>query len=1115
MLRAAAWLWLAALWLLALPAPVAAATYAFRSDTYAWESTSTTIAWDRTCTGYPGDDDKATITFSGNFRFPFGGTNYTSVLVLANGMLQFGGDTGFHRVFGNGPLPTSSVSSRSGCVGSAPSRLIIPYWTDLNPSASGSGGVTWQQKGSAPNRYVVVSWNAVYQYGTATPYTFQVILYENGEFKFQYGNDNASGSNATIGVQVSSSDYTQYAYNSGYNANGTAIRWFQPSGAATKVAEYRFDEYGYSGALGEVKDSSGNEQHGQRVGSAASSAGGYICRGVDIPANTSTAANAVDTGVDVDSRLGNEGSLSFWYLANNAWGTAADGQLFDATTVSGRSFHLVRRNGGSLRFAVSDSAGATIVADSSAQSFAAGNWVHIAVTWRLANGSNQSVARIYVNGSLAGSKTGTTNGVLDPSLGTLYLGDNRNGITSNNATVNSAAGRFDEFNVYNYEISLLDIAADRIATHSCPPPLHHMEVRHSGGIGVSCLPNTVTVAACSDAACSTTYTGGMTGRLTVSGSSNVVFPLGADFTILPGSSTASVSFQVTSAANVVLGTTNLSPAAANTTTCNFGNPSCTFSVADAGFVFDVPDHLADSSNAVTMRAVKKDDSSNSCVAAFTSVTKDVNFRCTYSNPGSGTLPVRVNGSSANASGSAAAACDAGGRTLALLFGPLGTTVLGVQYADVGQATLTATYTGSGPDAGLTLQGIDAFVAAPASFGFSAITAAPIRAGMPFSATVTARNSSGNATPNFGRESPAEGVTLSFTKRQPTGGASSNGLFAGSLGAFSAGVATASNLTWSEVGTGDLNVTLTGPGYLGTSYKPTGTTGTAGAVGRFIPHHFDTTATAACGSFSYAGQPFEVTVTARNASGGVTVNYDGAGVMSPSFAKAVTLAEATALGVGSFGNGSIAASAFAAGVASATPSYAFTSKTTGPQTLGVRATDTDAVSSAGHTEGSMALRSGRLRLANAFGAETRTLNLAVAADYWSGNSWLPNGDDSCTTVPAAAVVKSNQRDRNGSATSAWSTTASGVTLSAGQGAITLSAPGTGDTGSIDLALNLGSTTTDQSCLASHPASTGAGLAWLRSRNGSCATTWDRDPAARASFGIYAPETRKTVHVRDIF
>ena len=72
-----------------------------------------------------------------------------------------------------------------------------------------------------------------------------------------------------------------------------------------------------------------------------------------------------------------------------------------------------------------------------------------------------------------------------------------------------------------------------------------------------------------------------------------------------------------------------------------------------------------------------------------------------------------------------------------------------------------------------------------------------------------------------------------------------------------------------------------------------------------------------------------------------------------------------------------------------------------------------------------------------------------------------------------------------------------------------------TGSLDLALNLGSASADQSCLSVHPASTGSALPWLRAQQGSCSAAWDRDPAARASFGIYAPETRKTLHVRELY
>ena len=179
-----------------------AASYTFRSDTFSWESTVNTISWARLCTGYPGDDDQATINFTGGFTFSFAGTAYSSMRVLSNGLLQFGADTGFMRNFTNTTLPAGTASASGSCTAAATARTMMVYWTDLNPSASGSGGVTWEQKGVSPNRYVVVSWNSVFQYNTSTPYTFQVILFENGEFKYQYGNANASGSNATIGVQV-------------------------------------------------------------------------------------------------------------------------------------------------------------------------------------------------------------------------------------------------------------------------------------------------------------------------------------------------------------------------------------------------------------------------------------------------------------------------------------------------------------------------------------------------------------------------------------------------------------------------------------------------------------------------------------------------------------------------------------------------------------------------------------------------------------------------------------------------------------------------------------------------------------------------------------------------
>jgi MSHA biogenesis protein MshQ len=1122
---------LAALFVLVAPG-AQATTYTFRSDSFSWETAANVVAWDKTCTGFPGDDDKATVNFTGGFTFPYAGTAYSSVRILSNGMLQFGADTGFFRNYANANLPSGNATAiGNGCTAGPASNLMMVYWADMNPSAAGSGNVTWEQKGTAPNRYFVVSWNSVYQYNTNTPYAFQVILYENGQFKYQYGNSNATGSQATIGVQISSSDYTLYSYDSGYNANGSAIRWFIPSGAPARLAEYRMDEYAWAGKVGEVADSSGNSNNGVRVGSAQTVANGHVCRAEDIPANTNTTISAIDTALDVNSAIGSAGSLSFWVRSNVVWTNNTAAMLMDATTSATRPFYLMRNGGGALRFSVSDSAGAIVTATTAAQSFAAATWVHVAATWRLASGSNQTTLRIYINGTLATTAIGTTNGSLDPSLGTLFVGDNRSTATPAGATANSANGQIDELRIYNFEVSAADIALDIAQTHTCTPPLDHLAIQHASGTGVSCTPSTVTVVACQDSACTTQYTGGVTGTMSSTGGT-VNWPSGTGFSIASGSGTATVSFQQTVAGTTVLGATSTSTTATNVTSCNFGSPSCTFTTADSGLLFDVPSHVSDvlQSNIKVSAVRKSDNSPGVCVPAFASVSKAVTFKCGYANPSTGTVPVLVGNVALNSAGSPGGACDGVGHAVTLAFDATGAATTTVQYADVGQVQLNAAYTGSGTgESGLSMTGSDTFITAPASFTFSAIAPQPagplFTAGKPFSATVTARNASGNPTPNFGHESPAAGVALSFTNAAMTGPAVASGVFSGSLGAFSGGAATASNLVWSEVGVGDLVAALTTTDYLGSGLAvPVGRTGSAGAVGRFVPDHFDVVVAPACSTYSYAGQPFGVRVTAMNGASTpvVTQNYDGQGATATVYSRGVTLSDWPVLNVGGFGStGSVPASAFKLGVASipaspTSPAYTYTAKLTPQNTLVVRATDTDLVSSAGFAEGSTLLRSGRLRLSNAWGSEKSALQIAVQAQYWSGKAWILNSDDSCTTVPAAAASKSNPIDSKGAVSAALNNTLSAVTVTGGQGRLSVSAASPAATGSIDIALNLGSTSTDQSCVSgTRPTTTGAGLPWLRSQNGGCSALWDRDPSARATFGIFAPETTRTVHARELF
>lgn len=1103
---------------LGLPGLAQAATYTYRSDAFAWESAANTVRWDNACTGYPNDDDQATLVFTGGFTFRFAGVNHASVRVLANGMLQFGPDTGLFRTYTNTTLPAAAAGARAGCVASATTATMMAYWTDLDPGRAGSGRVTWEQKGTAPNRRVVVSWNDVYQYNTSTPYTFQIILFENGEFKYQYGNANATGSNATIGVQVSDTDHTLYSFRSGYNANGSAIRWFIPSGAPARIAEYRFDENAWNGAVGEVRDSSGNGFHGTATGGAASTAAGQVCRALSVPANTTTASAAVDSAVDVDTTLGSIGTLSFWYASNTAW-TTGTAMLADATIDPSRGFHLSRQSGGALRLSLTDRNGTALAVTAPGRNPGAGVWTHIAATWSLRAGTNQSVLRLYVNGAQVAIVNGTTSGALDPSLGSLFIGDNRSAFLPSGGTDDSANGRIDEMRMYNFELSPAEIALDIAQGHDCAPPLHHLELRHPTGTGPTCSPSALTLAACMDAACTTLYTGGV--QVTMTGGAGITWPDSAAVTIPAGSGTATVRMQMTTPGAAPLGATATSPVATQATTCDFGSPGCTWTATDSALVLTVADHVAETpGTTLRVAAVRRSDASAQCVPAFVGA-RTVQLACEHVDPAAGTQAVRVAGTALNAAAAPGAACDATGRAVALTFDATGTATVPLAYADAGRIGLTARYTGGGAtgDPGLQMSGTARFVAAPASFGFSAVTGGTIRAGSPFSATVTALNAAGAPMPAFGREAAPQGPRLSHVRVSPTGAGASDGVFSGNLGAFSGGSATAAALTWSEVGRIDLRADLAG--YLGSALSVAGRTGTDGlTVGRFIPHHFDVTATPACGTFSYAGQPFAVTVTAMNGLPvpSRTVNHDGGGALSPATARAVTLADAAGLGRGDFGGTeAVPASRFVAGMATAPGvTYRYTTPLAPPGSLALRATDADGVSSAGHAEAPMPLRSGRLWLASGTGPERQPLALAVQAQHWSGQAWVLNSLDHCTRVPAAAVALSGALDHRGVAATWTSSVTGAIALTAGQGTLVLAAPTpAGTTGRLDVALNLGGGAADQSCLAAHPATTGAALPWLRSRHGACATTFDRDPAARASFGIASPETRRTMHVRELY
>ncbi|TAJ78941.1 MAG: hypothetical protein EPO42_07060 [Gallionellaceae bacterium] len=539
----------------------------------------------------------------------------------------------------------------------------------------------------------------------------------------------------------------------------------------------------------------------------------------------------------------------------------------------------------------------------------------------------------------------------------------------------------------------------------------HIEIDHTGS-ALTCSPQTVTIKACANAACTTLYTaGGLNVTLTPGGST---FAIGVS-----GSNTAA-TVQQTTAGTATL-TAAATPAAAAATTCLntvTGGASCAMTFSNAGFLITVPNHTSCTNAAASIEAVQTGGTGR-CVPAYQNVTRPVNLNIAYTNPTTGTKTLT------DVTNNSAITTVASAHNLT--FDATGKATITLSYPDAGQLTLTANDTAP---TGAAMTGSGIFIAAPASFAFSAVTAAPIKAGNPFSATVTAQTGTGAAcaaaaaAPNFGKETAPEGATLSFSKCQPTGTGAVPGTFSGALGAFTNGAATATNLLWSEVGNGDLTARLTSGSYLASGLTATGNTGTggtactgAGNVGRFIPDHFDTAIVNGClgCGFTYSGQPFTVSVTAKNglAAPTTTVNYDGSASTAPNFAKATTLSAWDAAtgaianpGPGTLSNTAVALTAFAAGVATLNtpatmPSYAFTAVQTAPTVIRVRAIDADNVSSlrtplASSIEGQPEIRSGRIKLANAHGSELLALPITATVQFYNAsNTWVTSTTDSAT------------------------------------------------------------------------------------------------------------------------
>jgi MSHA biogenesis protein MshQ len=1165
-----------------LAAQAQAQTYAYRADTFSYDPPSgaaSSVVWHNTspspaCTGYPnGDDDWADINFPAGFTFTFGGTAYSSVRVYSNGILAFPTDvSGAHRDYTSQALPiTTAPGAYTGCVNAVPQRLMVPYWLDIVAgTANGTAGASIQYEllGTAPNRRFVISWVNVKLYSDTIRYNFQVVLQQsavgvNGNFKYQYTTGSSTGANAAVGVQLSTTDFTQYAFNQNFidTTLGTAILWYPANQLAAKSAEYRFDENSWSGAANEIKDTSGNLRHATLVtNNVANVAGGKLCRGATFTNNTS---NAIRDAIATPITPGDQGAVDFWFKSNNAW-NSTDAMLLDATTTAARPFFLLKRSNGALRFSVTDSAGTVHTANTStAYTFAASSWQHIAVSWSLKAGTNQTVLQIMVNGVLAGT-TGTTpfrttsSGTI-AALSTLYIGDNRtSGVTPSGGSPNGANGTLDEVYMYAQDINATQAAADMALTRPTCTSFNHFHIVHAGSY-TGCGATNVTVEA-HDASHSLFNLSGTTVAMSTSTGHGTWSSVSTTNPVTSGAGNGIGSYTFANESSVVFGLSNTFTESLNINlnsggiTENSGTAStCTAadytfgSVCDANLSFTLSCLFdAVESGAVPPAAPQTRLFTKLAGTAFTVDVLALTNASTVDTDFVGTVAVDLVDSSATS-------CPTGSGL---------NTATNITFVDTdgGRKPVSITYANAAPNTRVRMKfgsatptcSSDNFSIRPSQLAVTTptLTNATLAgipkaiAGSAFTLNAAAGVTSGyTGTPTINTTLVQDHAAVAIASGTLTG------VFSPGTGATASGAAfkyldvgnikflanavvdsgfTAVDQTVDCVAGSDSN-TLSGGKYgcnIGSAASAT--------MGRWYPSHYSFTGALApacvLGGFTYMDQDalgVALTVKAHASTGGTaaatdpvtsryTTGYPNLASVTISGDNGGTAVAVTRLGSPVFPtmpNNTL----WTNGLFQIADTFAFTKLSAGPDgaydLFKLKAALTDlpggdgslllGPASAQETNATR-VRYGRIQLRNAYGSEFLALPIPIEIQFWNG-TWQRNAIDNCTVIPPSAF---SWDFPNGTVPQPNNLAACETRIDLSGAAplytLNLPAPGAGNAGWADLTLNLGDASLRANSQCTAVGAAGANdvptnMKWLQF-NWRTLTTAE-NPRSRATFGTF--------------
>lgn len=164
--------------------------------------------------------------------FQFYEHQYSQIYVGSNGLLGF----------------NDSISHDGACLENLPVPLdyehpqafLAPFWDDLLLGGGyNTGAVYWDTGQDSHGEYFVVEWYEVSRVFSNDLLTFEVVLYQDGSFLFQFLNISGELNSATIGIEDGDGvDGIQYIYNGSGQpiTSGKSIRFTPPGpGYRTKA----------------------------------------------------------------------------------------------------------------------------------------------------------------------------------------------------------------------------------------------------------------------------------------------------------------------------------------------------------------------------------------------------------------------------------------------------------------------------------------------------------------------------------------------------------------------------------------------------------------------------------------------------------------------------------------------------------------------------------------------------------------------------------------------------------------------------------------------------------------------------------------------------------------